>query len=139
MGQLNPYLSLKGNCREAMEFYKDCLGGKLTLMTVGESPMAADMPKEKHNNILHSVLQNDGFMLMACDAMGPIQPVQGNTVALCLSCKTQNELEECFSKLSVGGKVITPLTKEFFGTLGYVVDKFGFPWMCEMHDENMKM
>ena len=45
MAQLNPYLNFDRNCREAMNFYKDCLGGELFLQTVGEMPeMAAQMP-----------------------------------------------------------------------------------------------
>ncbi len=136
---LNPYLSFKDNCREAMEFYKGCLGGKLTMMTFGESPMAAKVPEPMHNNIMHSVLQNDGFMLMASDMMEPGESIQGTTISLCLSCKTKEELEASFKKLSAGGKVVSPLQEFFFGTLGNLVDKFGFRWMCEMHNEDMKM
>jgi hypothetical protein len=39
--QINPYLKFNGNCREAMTFYKNCLGGELTLNTVAGSPMEA--------------------------------------------------------------------------------------------------
>jgi len=34
--RLNPYLSFDGNAREAMEFYRDVLGGELTVMTFAE-------------------------------------------------------------------------------------------------------
>jgi PhnB protein len=44
MKQLNAYLRFNTNSREDMEFYRDCLGGDLKIMTVGESPMAAQMP-----------------------------------------------------------------------------------------------
>ena len=44
MVQLNPYLRFNGNCREAMTFYQSCLGGELTIQTVGESPVAGQMP-----------------------------------------------------------------------------------------------
>ena len=40
MAQLNAYLRFNGKCREAMTFYQACLGGELTIQTVGESPMA---------------------------------------------------------------------------------------------------
>ena len=30
MPTLNPYLTFNGNCREAMTYYKECLGGELT-------------------------------------------------------------------------------------------------------------
>ncbi|MGA3052243.1 MAG: VOC family protein [Chitinispirillaceae bacterium] len=136
MAQLKPYLTFKGNCREAMTFYKECLGGELKMQTVGESPVAAQIPKEMHKNILHSVLKKDGFTLMASDMMGAGDLVQGNTVTLALICKNKEELEACFSRLSAGGKVGHALRKEFFGTIGDLVDKFGFRWMCVL-DETM--
>ena len=47
MAQLNPYLNFPGNCRLAMEFYRECLGGELFLQTVGEMPeMAVQMPPD---------------------------------------------------------------------------------------------
>jgi PhnB protein len=84
MAQLNPYLTFNGNAREAMTFYQSCLGGELILNTIGESPMAAQMPKEKHNEILHSVLKNEHLTIMAAD-MGSADPGQGR-VAFCLLC-----------------------------------------------------
>ena len=34
--QLNPYLNLKDNAREAMEFYRSVFGGELTLATYAD-------------------------------------------------------------------------------------------------------
>ena len=34
--RLNPYISFKGNAREAMEFYTSVFGGELTTSTFGE-------------------------------------------------------------------------------------------------------
>lgn len=36
-----------------MTFYRDCLGGELTLNTVAGSPVEAAMPAAKENLILH--------------------------------------------------------------------------------------
>jgi PhnB protein len=38
MKPLTPYLFFAGNAREAMEFYKDCFGGKLEVMTYADAP-----------------------------------------------------------------------------------------------------
>jgi PhnB protein len=46
MTQINSYLTFNGNCREAMNFYKDCLGGELNLQTIAESPLADKMPAQ---------------------------------------------------------------------------------------------
>jgi PhnB protein len=47
MAQVNPYLIFQGNCREAMNFYKNCLGGKLDIKTIGEADFADQIPLSK--------------------------------------------------------------------------------------------
>ena len=47
MTQLNVYLTFDGNCREAMTFYKECLGGELVLNTVAGSAMEANCAPEQ--------------------------------------------------------------------------------------------
>jgi PhnB protein len=126
MAQLNPYLTFNGNAREAMTFYQSCLGGELILNTIGESPMAAQMPKEKHNEILHSVLKNGHLTIMAAD-MGSADPGQGR-VALCLVCSSADEIKRLFEALSADGNVDYPLKQEFFGTFGAFIDKYGVRW-----------
>ena len=38
---VNPYIAFRGNCREALEFYKQALGAEeLFSQTYGDSPMA---------------------------------------------------------------------------------------------------
>lgn len=57
MTNLYAYLVFNGNCMEAMNFYKECLQDSvLDIMKVGDSPMAADVPVENHNQVLHSSL-----------------------------------------------------------------------------------
>ena len=131
MTQLNAYLRFNGNCREAMTFYKSCLGGELTIQTVGESPMAGQMPPAIKDNVLHSVLAKDGFELLASDMTGPEGVVKGNTITLCIIGSNKAELEPIFAKLSAGGKVGHELKEEFFGTFGELTDKFGINWMFQ--------
>jgi PhnB protein len=126
MALLSPYITFHGNCKEAMQFYQSCLGGDLQLNTVGDSPMAAQMPKEQHNNILHSVLKNEHLTIMAAD-MGTENPGQGR-VGLCLVCSSADEIKRLFDALSAGGNVDYPLKQEFFGTFGAFLDKFGIRW-----------
>lgn len=137
MATLNPYLFFNGNCREAMEFYQSNLGGKLDIMTVGESPMAENFPKERHDEIFHCMLATDKIVLMASDWMAEGKAQDGTHVSLVLNCESKDEAESLYSKLSEGGKVTMPLKDEFFGTLGAFTDKFGINWMVEYSkDEN---
>jgi predicted 3-demethylubiquinone-9 3-methyltransferase (glyoxalase superfamily) len=82
--QISAYLSFNGNCREAMTFYKDCLGGELAMQTVGETAAAGRMPPEAKNRIMHASLANGAAALMASDTMGPAV-VQGNAISLMLN------------------------------------------------------
>src|SRR5260370_10763657 len=129
MTQLHAYLRFNGKCREAMTFYQACLGGELTIQTVGESPMADQMPPAIKDNVLHSILAKDGFVLLASDMTGPEGVVNGNSITLCIIGSSKAELEPIFAKLSAGGTVSTPLIEEFFGTFGDLTDKFGIGWM----------
>lgn len=130
MAQLNPYLNFDNNCREAMNFYKDCLGGELTLQTIGEMPaMAAQMPPQMKDNILHSTLTSGDIVIMASD-LNREKQIEGNTVHLCVNCNSENELNSFFSKLSAGGKITEPLADMPWGGMyGSLTDQYGKHWV----------
>jgi PhnB protein len=93
------------------------------MQTVGETPVAGQMPPEAQNKIMHASLTKDSLALMASDMMGEDGLVKGNTISLLL-------IETWFSKLSKGGKVDHPLKEEFWGSVfGDLTGKFGMLWM----------
>ncbi|MBC7872403.1 MAG: VOC family protein [Ferruginibacter sp.] len=130
MAQLNPYLNFESNCREAMNFYKDCLGGELVLQTVGEMPaMAAQMPAELKDNILHSMLTSGDMIIMGSD-MCREKRTEGNTIHLCINCKSEEELNSFFKNLSAGGKIVEPLADmPWGGKYGSITDKYSKHWV----------
>lgn len=130
MATLNPYLTFNGNCKEAMNFYKEVLGGELSLMIAGESPVANQMPSQFQNLVLHSSLKNGDFEIMATDMISG-SFVEGNTVHLSLICKSENEIHSLFEKLSADGFVKQPINQMFFGLIGTLTDKFGKHWLLE--------
>ena len=71
MAQINAYINFNGDCREAMNFYKDCLGGTLTLQTVAGSPIEAQCPPTMKDQILHASLNRNELVLMGSDMTGP--------------------------------------------------------------------
>ncbi|UFH54347.1 VOC family protein [Spirosoma sp. KNUC1025] len=135
MTQINAYLGFNGNCCEAMTFYKECLGGALTLQTIGESPMGEQAPKEVHQQILHAYLQKGPLLLMGSDMPGT-SLVAGNSVTLALMCSTEDEIKTFFGKLSEDGQIKDPLADTFWGAIyGSLVDKFGINWLLN-YDKN---
>ena len=130
MAQLNLYLKFDGNCKLALEFYETVFGGQLNLQTIGDSPAAGQFPPEMKERILHGSLAKDELRIFGTDVAGP-KLTQGNNVFLCLICKSKEEIETLFSKLSSGGEITNPLKQEFFGTYGDLSDKFGVNWMLQ--------
>ncbi len=125
---LIPYLNFNGNCREAMNFYKDCLGGDLDISTYEGSPMEA--PAEAKNNVLHSTLIQGNMTLMASDSMAGHPLTIGNNVGLSINCSSREELDNFYDKMVVGGKATMDKQDTFWGAyFGMLTDKYGVNWM----------
>lgn len=130
MTNILTYLTFNGNCREAMTFYKQALGGELILQTIGESPMADRMPLKMKDCILHATLSNGKYTLMASDMVGEKGLQKGNAVSLMLDCVSETQLRELYLKLSEDGERTHPIENTFWGALfGNLTDKFGNHWL----------
>jgi len=130
MTKINVYLTFAGNCREAMTFYKECLGGELTLQTIGESPMAGKLPPQMKECILHATLTKGAMVLMGSDMVDEKGLVKGNAVSLTLECSSEKEIRAFYGNLSAEGEATHPLEDTFWGALfGDLTDKFGNHWL----------
>lgn len=131
---LNPYLQLAGRAREAMEHYRDVLGGTLVTTTYGES--GATGPGSEL--LLHARLDTDlGFVLMASDSgPGGDDGPQGATVSGMVVSLTGDDAEALhgyWDRLVEGGRVTTPMELHPWGDeFGQLVDRFGVPWMVNV-------
>ena len=135
--QINSYLTFSGNCREAMNFYKDCLGGELTLQTIGESPLADKMPPAMKECILHATLTKDNLILMGSDMVGERGLVKGNSVSMAINCSSEEEVQNFYERLSEGGNKDHALEQSFWGaTFGDLTDKYGNHWLLSYEKSN---
>ncbi len=131
MPQPIPYLSFDGNCADAMRFYERVFDGDMkTIMSFGESPMAAQSPREAHHRIMHAFLAfKDGGSLYAGDC--PLSmPYDGKKqTMMTLSYPTIGEATKIFNALADGGQITMPLAPSFWAkTFGMVTDRFGVSW-----------
>lgn len=128
-----PFLLFDGNCAEAMTFYHQCLGGELTLIRLGDTPMKDQFPPEKHNRLINAHLKSGAIELSATDWMASpeFDPVQGNTYAIFVVGNAYDELKTIFDKLRDGdnNSRLQELHKMPFGIYGQFYDKFGVQWI----------
>jgi PhnB protein len=129
MKTLVPYFTFAGNCREAMQFYKQCLNGEIVQMQTFEEAKYQTSDKFK-NRIIHAEFKAEGVHLMASDGMEDFVAVPGNNLSLNIDLTDEKEQARIFAALSQGGKVAMPLQDTFWGAkYGQLVDRFGIQWM----------
>jgi PhnB protein len=134
--QIQPYLFFKGNCEEALAFYKSALGGDYTINRFEGSPMAADLPDAWKSKIMHATFTSGDCTIMASDTPPQHQRPTGSDIALSIGMRDEAAADRIFAKLSDGGKIKNPFQKMFWGAkFGSFVDKFGIEWMinCEVN------
>jgi len=128
--KLNPYLAFDGRCREAFQFYEKTLGGKIAFMqTIGESPMAANMPPEAQGRIMHVTLHVGDQVLQGADAPpGQFSRPAGFCVAV--HYEDPSEGERVFNTLAEGGMTQMAFQPTFWAKgFGMCIDQFGTPWI----------
>ena len=141
MLRCTPFLLFDGNCAEVMSFYNKCLGGELTLTKLGDSPMKAQLPPEKHERIINAHLKSSAIEISATDWMASpeFDPVQGNTFALFITGDDYNEMKRIFDKLKDGtnNTRLKELHDLPMGTYGQFYDKYGIQWIFVCRKEKI--
>ena len=134
MTQLISYLTFNGNCREAMHFYQECLGGELYFQTVGEMPLSAKLPECMKACILHASLQKNGWVLMGTDMVGDQGLIRGNAVSILIECSSEKEMKSYYKMLVAGGQTTYPIAQTFWGAwFGGLTDKYGNHWLMNFN------
>jgi PhnB protein len=124
--KITPYIRFNNNCLEAMNFYKECLGGSLHIEIVKDTPMKEMFPQQLQESVIHAQLEAGELVLLESDMPG--DDPQGFTVTLMLICNTKADMYDKFEKLSAGGKVVHEAETFYAGTMGSLIDKFDVRW-----------
>lgn len=129
---LDVYLYFKGQCREAMEFYKGIFGGELTVQTYTDVPGMGDDAAKK-DWLMHARLEGGDIKLMASDTDKASPSAAKVDLSLGGTTKDETRMREIFKQLGDGGKVHSELKKEFWSdTFGSLTDKYGINWMMNI-------
>jgi PhnB protein len=129
--ELEPYIFFYGRCEEALEFYKNVLGGTYDLQRTADTPMAEHVSPEFRNKVMHASFRAPGLAFMASDGREakPVDPEAGN-ISLALAAHDRATGDRVFKALAEGGEVKMPLDEAFWGgRFGMLHDRFGLEWM----------
>jgi len=132
---LNPYLNFKDNAREAMDFYKEVFGGKLTTATFADFHASQDPSEDQL--VMHADLEApQGIRFFASDTPGrhmEYRPGTNFSMSLSGDADAESELRGYFGKLAEGGTIVMPLEKAAWGdTFGMCTDRFGVQWLVNI-------
>lgn len=132
MPKTSVYLHFGGNCADAMRFYEQTLGGKITSsMTYGEAMPDKTEPRWQ-DKIIHCEMDLDGAVLMASDGPPHYQAERMAGFSIALQYPNEQEAHRIFDALAAGGQITMPFAKTFFSEgFGMLQDKFGTPWMVD--------
>lgn len=127
--KLHTFLNYGGNCEQALRFYEQHLGGRITmLMRRSELP---DQPMKWpgwEQSIQYATMDLGETQLSASD-VPPDRFKPMRSVYLMLTADSAAEAGHLWAVLSDGGQVLMPFQETFFATrFGQVRDQFGTSW-----------
>ncbi len=128
--QLANYLFFTTQCEAALAFYTECgLGQVTTLMRHGDHgiPIASEAMKGK---VMHARFEGGPGVLFFASDNHDAEPMRGSSHILIIG--NRDSTDRLFTKLTVGGKVTTPLAMQPWGSYyGKLTDRYGVQWMLD--------
>jgi PhnB protein len=132
--QLEPNLIFNGNAQDALEHYRDALGGELEIVRFAGTPAAAEVPPEYGEKVLYGTLRSPLGTINAMDCPpGRGSVTAGDNFSIGIQSADAAQVDAIFAKLSDGGSVMMPIGETFFSPkFGMTADKYGIRWMLNL-------
>lgn len=136
MQKIVPCLWFDNEAEEAVKFYKAVFDDVKVLNTVKYS---AETPSNKPiGSVMTIDFEINGIKFMALNG-GPYFKINPS-ISFLVSCKTEEELDKLWSKLSEKGSVLMPLGKyPFSEKYGWLQDKYGVSWQLMLRESSQKI
>jgi len=126
---LIPAVHFPGTCARAIAFYQEAIGAKVESVTYHKDA-PADSPFAQSDTpdwVMHAVLSIAGSRMNMCDTTEAVVP--GNMYRFNVFLSSVEDVIKAFERLSDGGRVLTPLSPQFWTPMyGDVEDSFGVLW-----------
>lgn len=132
---LIPYLHFEGDCEEALNRYKEILGGKIEIRNRYDNPNM-DAPENYKDKVLHARFHFGENTIMASDVFpGQSAEKSSGDVALSVTIDDLEKAEKIFKELAEGGAIGADFEKQFWGEWhGNLTDRHGIRWMVNYEE-----
>lgn len=128
--QLNPNIFFTGNAEEALNFYRDALGGAVVISRYKDAPPGMGSTPDWDEKVMYGALNSPYGTIAAMDSPPGRGGGDPNGFGINITADTEEAAATAFEKLSLGGSVMMPFDKTFFAEkFGMVDDKYGITWM----------
>ncbi|WP_240546306.1 VOC family protein [Paenibacillus artemisiicola] len=118
-----PFIAVD-HCKEAIEFYRDVLGGEITIL------------RRAGDDVLNADLRVDGCTLKFADTKAARPAQQGDYVRVFLKLASEDDFRRVYGRFEDGGRMLTkPYEAPFNGLLGVVADRNGVCWVLSYYRE----
>lgn len=128
--QLNPNLFFTGNAEEVLQFYREALGGDISISRYKDAPPDMGSTPEWGEKVMYGQLNSPFGVIAAMDAPPGRGGGEPNGFGITIYPESADAGAAAFEKLARGGSVTMPFDKTFFAEkFGMVDDKYGVTWM----------
>lgn len=131
--KVQAYLSFRGNCQEALNFYGSLFNAEIINRQTYEDKKI-DVPSSFRDKLQHAELKGKNIYLMAYDASPDTPLNNGNQMYMSIEASDKNEGKELFEKLSNKGKVHHDYREREWGYFGRCTDEYGINWMVNCNN-----
>lgn len=125
-----PNLWFDRNTKEAVDFYVDVLGGKITKTLhypKSKEEGLADFQQDFAGEVLTVEFELADYRFVAINAGSEFKPTPA--ISFFYTCDTKEEMDSLWAKLTDGGQALMPLDQYPFSEYyGWVQDKYGYSW-----------
>ena len=127
------HINLRGNARQALEFYQSVFGGQLAMVTYRDAGNVQD-PSDADHIMWGQVDAENGFRVMAYDVPVGTPWHQGeNGFFVSVRGDAPEEIAKHWKKLLDGATVMRPLEPALWSPLyGMLKDRFSVVWVLDV-------
>lgn len=134
MHKFTTCLWFDNNAKDAMEFYASVFGNAKIGSIAHYGEAGHEVHHREKGSIMTVRLDLEGQELLGLNG-GPVFKINP-AISFYVTCKSAQEVENLFGKLSDGGTVMMPLDKyPFSEKYAWVQDKFGVSWQLNFTDK----